>query len=69
MIGRHQGVVYRILITLRFRVRSEREIRRNNKESINGFRRRGVHKKKTWFQLTVFKDFIFSYFFLLTKRI
>jgi hypothetical protein len=63
MIGGHQSVAHRIMITIRFRVRYWREIRRNNKESINGFRRRGVHKKRTWFQLIVFKDFIFSYFF------
>jgi len=33
------------------------------KESMNGFRRRGVSKKRTCFQLIVFKDFLFSYFF------
>jgi hypothetical protein len=38
-------------------------------ESVNGVRRRGVPKKRIYFQLIVFKDFIFSYFFLLTKRI
>jgi hypothetical protein len=56
-------VAYRIMVTLRFRVRREREIRRNKKESMSGFRRRGVPKKRTCFQLVVFKDFIFSYFF------
>jgi len=68
MIGGHRRVAYRIMVTLRFRVRREREIRRNIKESINGFRRRGVHKKRTWFQLIVFKDFIFSYFFSWQKQ-
>jgi hypothetical protein len=63
MIGGHRRVAYRIMVTLRFRVRREREIRRNNKESINGFRRRDVQKKRSCFQLIVFKDFIFSYFF------
>jgi len=33
------------------------------KESMDGFRRRGVSKKRTCFQLIVFKDFIISYFF------
>jgi len=60
MIDSHQGVAHRIMITLRFRVRRERGIRRNKKESMSGFRRRGVPKKKTCFQLVVFKDFIFS---------
>jgi hypothetical protein len=63
MIGGHQCVAHRIMITLRFRVRRERENRRNNKESMSGFRRRGVPKKRTCFQLVVFEDFIFSYFF------
>jgi hypothetical protein len=63
MIGGHRSVAYRIMITLRFRVRREREIRRNKKESMSGFRRRGVPKKRTFFQLVVFKYFIFPYFF------
>ena len=33
------------------------------KESVNGFIRRGVPKKRAFSQLIVFKDFIFSYFF------
>jgi len=33
------------------------------KESMNGFRRRGVLENRTCFQLIVFEDLIFSYFF------
>jgi hypothetical protein len=42
---------------------------KSKKESMNGVRRRGVPKKRIYFQLIVFKDFIVSCFFLLTKRI
>jgi len=63
MMGGHQRVAYRIMITLRFRVRREREIRRNKKESANRFGRRGVSKKRGNFQLIVFKGLIFSHFF------
>jgi len=53
-------VAYRIMITLRFGVRYWREIRRNKKGSMTGFRRGGVPKKRTCFQLIVFKDLTFS---------
>ncbi len=46
-----------------------RDSSKPKKESMNGFRRRGVSKKKTCFQLIVFKDFIFFLLFLLTKTI
>ena len=44
MLGGHQGVAHRILITLRFRVRYRREIRRVQRESVKGFEGRSLSK-------------------------
>jgi len=71
MLGGHPCVAYRILIEFTLSlskgldsefVIGERFVE-TKKESMNGFRRRGVPKKRTCFQLIVFKDFIFSHFF------
>ena len=71
MLGGHPCVAYRILIeftlSLSKGLDSEFAIGERfveiKKESMDGFRRRGFSKKRTCFQLIVFKDFIFSYFF------
>ena len=64
MLGGHPGVACRIMITLRFRVRYEREIRRKQTtESFKAFEGRTVPKKKRHLESIVFKGFIFSYFF------
>jgi len=44
MLGGHEGVTHRILITLRFRVRHGREIRRVKGKSVIGFEGKSVPK-------------------------
>jgi len=47
MIGGHHCVAYRILITLRFRVRHGREIRRGKGKSVKGLNGKGVPNIRT----------------------
>jgi hypothetical protein len=77
MLDGHHCVAYRIIIEFILSlskgldsefVIGERFVEIKN-ESVNGVRRRGVPKKRIYFQLIVFKDSMFFYFFLLTKRI
>jgi len=72
MIGGHQCVAYRILITLRFRVRHWREIRRVKRESVMGSLGE-VFAKPGWFPNLLFlqkiKFFKHFSFFLLTGAI
>jgi hypothetical protein len=75
MLGGHQGVAYRIMITLRFRVRYWREIRRNQNnrilEALKGFEGRSVISNRPsfglHFEVVVLKGFkrilFFPYFF------
>ena len=63
MMGGHQGVAHRILITLRFRVRYEREIRRIYKGILTGFKGEVFPVKKVFLNLLFLKDYFFSYFF------
>jgi hypothetical protein len=49
MMGGHQGVAHRILITLRFRVRYWREIRRVRREAVMGFQGKSVLKIRAVF--------------------
>ena len=71
MLGGHPCVAHRILIEFTLSLSKgldsefaigERFVE-TKKESMNGFRRSGVSKKRTSFQLIVSKDFVFSYFF------
>ena len=75
MLGGHQRVTHRITITLRFRVRHWREIRRNQNnrilEALKGFEGRSVLSNRPsfglHFEVVVLKGFkrilFFSYFF------
>ena len=75
MLGGRQSVAHRIMITLRFRVRHWREIRRNQNnrilEALKGFEGRSVLSNRPsfglHFEVVVLKDFkrilFFSYFF------
>jgi hypothetical protein len=49
MMGGHRSVAHRIMITLRFRVRYGREIRRVRREAVMGFQGKSVLKIRTVF--------------------
>jgi len=68
MIGGHRRVAYRIMITLRFRVRHWREIRRNQKGIHERIQKEGCFQKRGLVFNSLFLKILFFLIFSLDKN-